>query len=104
MVKQRLDLAVLGGAIWISHAQYAKDLEESITAEDRAEEGEVGSVICTCSNPSFRLVSCTITMFSTTAMKPYISSTVTGLQFLYSDQLEIVMVASFFVACVGGIN
>ena len=33
-------------------------------------------------------------------MKPFISSTVTGLQFLYSDRLEMVMVASLFVAYV----
>ena len=45
-VKQGLDLAALGGAIWISHIQHAKDLKESISGEDRAEEREVSGVIC----------------------------------------------------------
>ncbi len=45
-IKQGLDLAALGGAIWISHVQHPEDLEEPISGEDRAEEGEVGSVIC----------------------------------------------------------
>ena len=33
-VKQGLDLAALGGAIWISHIQHAEDLKESISGED----------------------------------------------------------------------
>ena len=45
-VKERLDLAALGGTIWISFVQHAEDLEESISGKDRAEEGEVGGVIC----------------------------------------------------------
>ena len=45
-VKQGLDLAALGGAIWISHVQHAKNLKEMISGEDRAEEREVGGVIC----------------------------------------------------------
>ena len=45
-VEQRLNLAAFGGSIWISHIEHAKDSEKSIPGEDRAEEGEVGGVIC----------------------------------------------------------
>ena len=77
-VKERLDLAALGGTIWIYYVQHAEDLEESISGKDRAEEGEVGGII---SAPVVLQVSCTIPMLSTTAMEPFISSTVTGFQF-----------------------
>ena len=45
-VEQRLNLAALGGAIWISHVEHAKDLVKSISGKDRVEEGEARGVIC----------------------------------------------------------
>ena len=38
-VKERLDLAALGGTIWISYVQNAEDLEKSISGKESGRRG-----------------------------------------------------------------
>ena len=45
MIKQKLDLAALGGAIWISHVQHSKDLQSLEKTERKKGKLVVSSVL-----------------------------------------------------------